>query len=535
MASKFLATPRWLKAITRSIRAKVGLLVFSWTALLLLGQSVTGYLSSLNRGDAELLNHVAVLRMLPLRLSLHANSIILRDPAAEISRSLMEHDINTYETTLSILEATGPVSAQSIFLDPMFLNRRLFERQLDEARIRDGVATIRSEWNLRKPFFRSLLGNANAAETYEVMEAQEELIDRSNRLSETIEIIMNEKLELIRWVNLLSIVAGLLLAGLFYFSLGKMIIHPVKRLKQATQLFTEGNRTVRADLQSDDELGNLSSTFNEFIVTVTRQEEELRLRFLEAMKNNQELERASKMKSQFLARMSHELRAPMNSIIGYSEVLLDELDGELNEEQKTDVRSVLKASEHLLRLINEILDLSKIEAGHMKVVLEAVRIRDVIRDVEATAEPLLRAKSLSWTVYGIEEDVTVRADRDRLRQMLLNLVSNAIKFTEKGGLTLRIEKDETKGIIEVEDTGIGIPEGEVERVFEEFHQVDGASNRRHGGTGLGLAIVRKFAELMNGRVSCRSAVEVGSVFRMELPLFTYRPDEGEENKTEVEE
>jgi signal transduction histidine kinase len=119
--------------------------------------------------------------------------------------------------------------------------------------------------------------------------------------------------------------------------------------------------------------------------------------------------------------------------------------------------------------------------------------------------------------------------------MLLNLVSNAIKFTEKGGLTLRIEKDETKGIIEVEDTGIGIPEGEVERVFEEFHQVDGASNRRHGGTGLGLAIVRKFAELMNGRVSCRSAVEVGSVFRMELPLFTYRPDEGEENKTEVEE
>jgi signal transduction histidine kinase len=367
------------------------------------------------------------------------------------------------------------------------------------------------------------------------MEAQEELIDRSNRLSETIEIIMNEKLELIRWVNLLSIVAGLLLAGLFYFSLGKMIIHPVKRLKQATQLFTEGNRTVRADLQSDDELGNLSSTFNEFIVTVTRQEEELRLRFLEAMKNNQELERASKMKSQFLARMSHELRAPMNSIIGYSEVLLDELDGELNEEQKTDVRSVLKASEHLLRLINEILDLSKIEAGHMKVVLEAVRIRDVIRDVEATAEPLLRAKSLSWTVYGIEEDVTVRADRDRLRQMLLNLVSNAIKFTEKGGLTLRIEKDETKGIIEVEDTGIGIPEGEVERVFEEFHQVDGASNRRHGGTGLGLAIVRKFAELMNGRVSCRSAVEVGSVFRMELPLFTYRPDEGEENKTEVEE
>lgn len=269
---------------------------------------------------------------------------------------------------------------------------------------------------------------------------------------------------------------------------------------------------------------------NARLLSELQQERDLaELRAQELTAKNKEVERANKLKSEFVANMSHELRTPLNSILALSQILLDRLDGELNEEQDKQVRIIERNGQNLLRLINDILDLSKIEAGRIDLVPSTFKLADVISSVRSTISPLVVDKGLQLQVEMPPNLPVCYTDENKLKQILLNLLSNAAKFTERGGITIRVTKDRMVTgaqngdpqrswmTIEVQDTGIGIAPEHQATVWEEFRQIDGSLSRQYEGTGLGLAIVRRLVHLLGGEIELSSVVGQGSTFRVSLP------------------
>ncbi|HEX9107705.1 MAG TPA: ATP-binding protein [Longimicrobiales bacterium] len=232
---------------------------------------------------------------------------------------------------------------------------------------------------------------------------------------------------------------------------------------------------------------------------------------------NQQLRDATKAKDQFLAVMSHELRTPINAIMGYSDLLDLEVKGELNAEQKVMVGRVRETSRHLLGLINEVLDLAKIGAGRIDLVVTELDAGEVIERAVQQVMPLASAKGLTLEVHPPQERITVLADETRLAQIVLNLLSNAVKFTQRGGVSVSYQQLDHRAEIHVRDSGPGIGPEQRERIFEEFYQVESGLSRSIGGTGLGLAIARRFARLMNGDIRVESELGIGSEFVVELP------------------
>jgi PAS domain S-box-containing protein len=237
---------------------------------------------------------------------------------------------------------------------------------------------------------------------------------------------------------------------------------------------------------------------------------------------SQEVERANRLKSEFLASMSHELRTPINALIGYSALLIDGVLGDVNERQRDALQRGRAAAEHLLALINDILDLAKIEAGKMPLHLEEVELRDVVGEVSQQIEPMLRKKQLEFVVDISGDCPALYTDRTKVRQVLLNLLSNAVKFTNRGRVSVVAHCEEgSDGVrIDVVDTGIGIREKDLQAIWEDFRQVDQSRTREYGGTGLGLSITRKLLDRLGGTVSVRSSYGDGSVFSVTLPLRT---------------
>jgi len=240
--------------------------------------------------------------------------------------------------------------------------------------------------------------------------------------------------------------------------------------------------------------------------------------YQELQRTAQELREVDTLKSQFLANMSHELRTPLNSIIGFSRVMLKGIDGPLTDLQKADLTSIYNNGQHLLGLINDILDYSRIEAGKMELVFEPVDLCPIIDGVMSTAIGLVKDKPVKLIKEMADDLPNIRADSTRVRQVILNLVSNAAKFTEEGSITLRAWADDEMVTISVTDTGVGIPEDFLEKVFQEFQQVDGSATRRVGGTGLGLPISRHFVEMHGGRIWVESEVGGGSTFTFTIPI-----------------
>lgn len=236
----------------------------------------------------------------------------------------------------------------------------------------------------------------------------------------------------------------------------------------------------------------------------------------------EEMREADRLKTQFLANMSHELRTPLNSIIGFSRVILKGIDGPINETQAQDLTAIYNAGQHLLGLINDILDLSRIEAGKMELAFGEVDLLEVIRSVMSTAAGLVKDKPIELVLDLPEHLPLVQADSIRVRQVLLNLISNATKFTERGrvGVTARLEQSNGRRevVVSVFDTGPGIPPEHLAKLFEPFSQVDASPTRKTGGTGLGLSICRHLVELHGGRIWVESRVGEGSTFSFSLPL-----------------
>lgn len=245
-------------------------------------------------------------------------------------------------------------------------------------------------------------------------------------------------------------------------------------------------------------------------------EELVRDRTTELSRANEDLQRATDAKDTFLASMSHELRTPLNSIIGFTQILLQGLAGPLNDEQARQMEMVNAAGRHLLELINDVLDLSKIEAGQMTIIAAPIRISEILTAVEGTVRPMLDAKGLSWECTCDRDDVII-TDRLRLEQILLNVLSNAVKFTEKGSVRLSASARGASVRFEVADTGVGIGSESLQRVFGEFVQIETKDAIRPEGTGLGLAISRRLAHLLGGTLVASSQVGVGSTFILTLP------------------
>ena len=236
---------------------------------------------------------------------------------------------------------------------------------------------------------------------------------------------------------------------------------------------------------------------------------------------NAELERANLVKDQFLGSMSHELRTPLNAILGFTETLLMKLPGPLNVEQEKQLRIVQTSSRHLLSLISDVLDLTKIVSGRFELHLEPVDAKSVLEEVRASLRPLAEGKGLRLHTVIHEGDLIIQTDRRALLQILLNLASNAIKFTEKGFVKMELRRTRKDGNalteISVVDTGIGISREDQSRLFEAFHQVDSSPTRAYGGAGLGLHISQKLAALIGGRIHIESELGKGSRFSISLP------------------
>jgi len=233
-------------------------------------------------------------------------------------------------------------------------------------------------------------------------------------------------------------------------------------------------------------------------------------------------EEANKAKSAFLANMSHELRTPLNAIIGYSEMLHEEAEEQGYATFLPDLRKIYTAGKHLLVLIGDILDLSKIEAGKLEVTPEVFEVASMVWEIETTAQPLVHKHGNTLAVTMPRGLGTVRADASKLRQVLLNLLANACKFTAGGTITLHVTCEPVRGVhwlvVVVTDTGIGISPEQLTKLFQNFSQVDSSTTRRYEGTGLGLAISRRLCQLMGGDISVDSVVGVGSSFTVRVPV-----------------
>jgi signal transduction histidine kinase len=232
-----------------------------------------------------------------------------------------------------------------------------------------------------------------------------------------------------------------------------------------------------------------------------------------------ELEQASQLKSQFLANMSHEFRTPLNAILGYTSMLLQGVAGQLNPPAKRQLGRIESNGRHLLTIINEILDISRIEAGRMPLQVSVVKMPDLVAEVKSELEPIIARSKLTITL-DIPKDVRpISTDRQKVKQILLNLLSNALKFTHRGTVTISARRLRAERVLKVAvtDTGIGIAPADQERIFEDFRQLDNSPTRAYGGTGLGLSICRRLAEMLDGRISVESQVGKGSTFTLTLP------------------
>jgi signal transduction histidine kinase/CheY-like chemotaxis protein len=314
-----------------------------------------------------------------------------------------------------------------------------------------------------------------------------------------------------------------LIALLFSSRLQRVISDPILSLAQTAKVVSERkDYSLRAEKRTGDEIGFLIDRFNEMLGRIDEHEKELQQVNEQLVQSEQRARAATQAKSHFLANMSHELRTPLNAIIGYSEMLQEEAQDAGQVSYIPDLKKINRSGRHLLELINDVLDLSKIEAGKMELYLETFDVSNLLEDVATTVQLLVQKNSNVLELHCPPNLGAMRADMTKVRQSLFNLLSNASKFTKNGKITLEAARENSpvKGdwmVFRVSDTGIGMTPEQQERVFEAFSQADASTARDFGGTGLGLTITKTFCRMMGGDVSLTSEPGKGTTFIIRLP------------------
>ena len=355
------------------------------------------------------------------------------------------------------------------------------------------------------------------------------------------ESIILEPVVQMTWQTLQVALGGIVLAVVLVTFVARRFSKPILRLGAASTALQEGEFDTHqlSDLtRRADEIGDLARTFETMADRIKSRERDLaewnknlestvQQRTSELAHTVELAEAANRTKSAFLANMSHELRTPMNAIIGYSEMLVEEAEDLGQETFVPDLKKIQSAGKHLLELINDVLDLSKIESGKMTLYCEDIEVAAMVRDVEATIMPLLK-KNRNTLATEIPEDVgLMHSDLTKIRQSLFNLLGNAAKFTQDGTIRLVVTTHTKKRrqfvSFAISDTGIGMKPEQLSRLFEPFTQADESTTRKYGGTGLGLAISRRFCRMMEGDIEAASTEGQGSTFTITLPRKAKKP------------
>jgi signal transduction histidine kinase len=359
------------------------------------------------------------------------------------------------------------------------------------------------------------------------------IVDRTSRFAE------GQLLTSRIFIIAAGIVGSLLAVLVFYLILTKLILRPVRALRKTTELVQEGHLAIRSDIRTGDEFQQLSEAFNAMLSRVEQSQaqlqamnENLDLKVNELAEANVGLYESNRFKSEFLANVSHELRTPLNSIIGFTE-LLEELardDAAPDPKRIRYIENILTSGRSLLEMINELLDMAKIEAGRMEVNIDPTSVTDLIEGLVGIMRPAAEAKHITIETLAGPNVPVVDTDPGKLQQILFNFLSNAIKFTpEHGTVTISADRitrqDNSLGVrLSVIDSGPGIPEDMQDVIFEKFRQIDASHTREHPGTGLGLAICRELAEMLGATVSFVSKAGQGATFFVDLPQ-TYQASE----------
>ena len=323
-------------------------------------------------------------------------------------------------------------------------------------------------------------------------------------------------------VSLLAIwlvITGLVLSIVMGIALDWVVLRRMTRLANEVNTIQEGADTSRrVTITSSDEVTDLSQNINSMLERISLSRKQLEANNAELKVAYEHAEEATRLKSQFLSTMSHELRTPLNAIIGYSGIMLEGIGGEIDDDAQEMVKNIYDSSNRLLKLINDVLDISKIEAGRLELVPEPFSVRLLAGNLKEQMEVLAFKKNIGFHMT-IADDVpmVLHGDKTRIEQIIINLISNAFKFTDKGQVDLSfVWQDDL--VIRVKDTGKGIAPHALDYIFEEFRQENETTQRTHGGTGLGLAICRKLAELMGGTIKVESTLDEGTTFTVRLPL-----------------
>ena len=424
--------------------------------------------------------------------------------AGDVSPVLTKGALNTTALVFWVSFTSVLIAFLSIFIT--IVDSRIQQATLEEAvsrsRMREAIESI--------------------ADGFCLFDMEDRLVECNQRYRE----IMNFGIPIMPGMTFESIMRGAAQAGLILDADGcheEWLAERLARHRTPRENFVEHFRDDRWMRVSERRVWNTGTVAIRTDITGLKQTEiELSKAIAEAEKARAIAEEANSAKSAFLANMSHELRTPMNAIIGYSEMLLEDTQASKQDAFVIDLLKIHSSAVHLLALINEILDLSKIEAGKMDLFLEEIHLPSVINEVTNTVQPIVDKNGNKLSIQCSEIIPMIKADLIKLRQILLNLLSNAGKFTHGGEVTFTVMEEQTQGIdwivFKVSDTGIGMSKEQVDKIFDAFTQADNSTTRKYGGTGLGLTITKRFCEMMGGSISVESVPAVGSVFIVKLPV-----------------